>query len=264
MLKARIEELENTPDRLLSVVTARATADDLPGATKAQDALKAKFPQAPENQKAQQHVAVLKAKLDRAQEQARQLEAQGFKALPVQPSLDAGPVKLSVGVPTLQRQFVFDRYDDRYHYHDADRDHRFVVVTATATAGKGQHDPDLPGVALYRVDGKALRKVDAFALRFTRWESYATYLGNYGDSRNDFAKASAIPFVYGVQVDDETATKRPLYVVATKRGCMTRLYARFDNPPVSYNAACPELAASLALSDLAGEKTRLQVVRRLD
>jgi hypothetical protein len=263
-LKARVEDLSNTPTVLFANVAASAEAGNIEEAEKALNALKVKFPEAPEVKKAHELVDFLHAKIDKQREETRRLEAMGFKALKTTPLVDAGGVKVSVGTPSFSKQFVFDRYDTSYRYRDADRDHKYVVIGLSATAAKGVSDPNLPGFALYWADGKELRRVSEFDLQFVRWEDYATYLGNYHDSRNDFAKNATIPFTMGAHVTDRELAKRPLYVVATTMGCQSRSYERFRNPPVYYFGACMDLAEKLPLDSFVKENSKLTLVRRID
>jgi hypothetical protein len=55
-----------------------------------------------------------------------------------------------------------------------------------------------------------------------------------------------------------------LYVVATKKGCLSRRYERFKNPPDFYLGACTDLEATLSLESLSAERGSLTVVRRID
>lgn len=263
-LRARVEELSNTPTMLLAKVSAPVAEGKLNDAEAALLQLTDKFPQAQESIEAKKIVDALRIKLDKQQEEARRLEALGFKALKIAASLDTGDVKASVGVPNISKQFTFDRYDESYHYRDADRDHKFVVLGLSATAAKGMNNPQLPGFALYWADGKQLRKIDQFDLQFVRWEDYATYLGNYHDSHNDFAKSPTIPFTIGVHGAVEDLAKRPLYVVATTKGCLERNFERFRNPPVYYSGVCTDLKSELTIESFASERGNLVVVRRID
>lgn len=263
-LKARVEDLSNTPTVLFANVAAPAEAGKIVEAGEALNALKVKFPQAPEVKKAQELVDLLQAKIDKQREETHRLEAMGFKALKTSPLVDTGRVKVSVGNPNFSKQFVFDRYDTSYHYRDADRDHKYVVISLSATAAKSIIDPDLPGFALYWADGKELRRIAEFDLQFIRWEDYATYLGNYHDSRNDFAKNATIPFTMGAHVTDKELAKRPLYVVATTKGCQSRSYERFRSPPVYYLGTCMDLAETLRLDSFGKEDGKLTLVRRID
>lgn len=263
-LKARVEDLSNTPTALFANVATRAEAGRIEEAEKALDALKVKFPKAPEVKKAQELVDVLHVQMEKQREEARRLESMGFKALKSTPLVNAGGVKVKVGSPSFSKQFVFDRHDSLYHYLEADRDNRFVVIGLSATAAKGINDPDLPGFALYWADGKELRRVSKFDLRFVRWKNYGTYLGNHSDSGNDFAKNATIPFTIGAQVPESELAKRPLYIVATTTGCQSRSYDRFRNPPVSYSGACIDLAETLRIESFTKEDHKLTLVRRID
>ena len=263
-LRARVEELSITPAMLLAKVAAPVAEGKLIEADAALLRITEKFPQVQESKDAKKIVDALRVKLDKQQEEVRRVDELEFKALKITPLLDTGGVKLSVGVPNSTKQFTFDRYDGSYHYRDADRDHKHVVIGLSATAAKGVNDPDLPGFALYWADGKQLRKIDEFDLKFVRWEDYATYLGNYSDSRNDFAKNPTIPFTVGAHGSDEDLSRRPLYVVATTKGCKSRSFERFRNPPVFYVGACADLEGALSIESFASDRGKLAIVRRID
>ena len=188
----------------------------------------------------------------------------GFKALTVGLTVKGSSVTAKYGDLSFNARFVMDRYDNSYHYRDADRDTKYAIISMTATAGKGVSNPDMPGAALYWADGTTLKKLGEFTIEFTRWESFATYLGNYSDSRNDFAKVQTIPFTLGVQIGDEEVKKRPLYIVATKDGCISRGYERFKNPPDFYRGACSPLKSTLTAQDFTDPASGLTVVLRRD
>ena len=86
-----------------------------------------------------------------------------------------------------------------------------------------------------------------FRTEFNRWEDYATYLGNYHDSHNDFAKVNSVKFKLGLQVSDEKLNK-PYAIVLMKENVLARHYERFDNPPVSYVGSA-DYPSTLSLSD---------------
>lgn len=262
-LKRQVEELLTTPTVLLARVTEPVEARNLQAAEQALEALTRKFPQSQETKAALQRVDALRAKLARQEEENRRLAALGFKALKVSSQVELGEVKVRIGTPRFNRQFVFDRYDSSYRYRDADRDHKYVLASLSATAAKGVSDPKLPGVALYWADGKVLRKVTDFDMEFARWEDYGTYLGNYHDSGNDFAKTATISFELGAQGSDADLARRPLYLVATKHGCQSQGADRFRNPPVYYYGSCSDLAPTVQL-DAFAEDGSLAVVNRID
>ena len=78
-------------------------------------------------------VTELRTRLEKQQEQARQLEALGFKALKPSAVTDTGAVKVTMSTPTIGKQFVFDRYGSNYRYRPADRDTRYVVASLSLT-----------------------------------------------------------------------------------------------------------------------------------
>lgn len=264
VLKAQVEDLLNTPSLLFSNVVTATQAGNLNESEEALSVFRLKFPEDPEITKAQGMVDSLRVKLDKQREDALRLEAMGFKVLKTSKSVDLGKVKVSVGAPKFSKQFVFDRYESSYHYEDANRDYKYLVLGLSATAAKGVSDPDLPGFALYWAEGKELRRISEFSLRFARWESYATYLGNYSDSRNDFAKNATVSFMMGAHGADEELAKRPLYVVGTTTGCNSRRSARFRRPPVFYTGSCEDLKQTITLDAFSKEGGKLTLVHRID
>jgi hypothetical protein len=92
--------------------------------------------------------------------------------------------------------------------------------------------------------------------RFHRWQSYGTYLGNDPDAKNDFAKRDTIKFTSGIQVKTAAIDGKAVVVIATQRGCLTRLYKRFDQPPIRYAGDCGpvprSIAGQLALGEVVG------------
>ena len=263
-LKAEVQELSRTPTVILADVTNALSNKDPEKANKEQAELEKRFPKATETADGKKQIAAYRDGIAKAAAEEQRLATLGFKALPVGPTVKGPAVTAKYGDLSFNARFVMDRYDNSYHYRNADRDTKYAVISMTVTAGKGVSNPEMPGAALYWADGAKLKKLGEFAIEFTRWESYATYLGNYSDSRNDFAKVQTIPFTLGVQIDDEDAKKRPLYVVATKDGCINRGYERFKNPPDFYRGACLPLKSTLTASDFTDSTSDLTVVLRRD
>jgi len=264
VLRKEIQELSQTPSVLLAGVNEAVGKRDLSGARDVLEVLRKKYPSTVESATAGKAVESLAADIERERREAERLAAQGFKALAVGATVDAGPVKVTIGTPSVARTFVFDRYDDTYHYREADRGNQYVRVSMSATAAKGENDPDLPGVALYRAVGDRLYRVSQFSVEFSRWQDYGTYLGNYSDYRNDFAKTATIQFSLGAEVPDEVLKQKPLYLVASRKGCYSRSESRFRNPPVYYSGACQDLQSTLSINDFAGDEAKVTVVRRMN
>lgn len=263
-LQNRVSDLEMTAPVIFGFVSEAVSSENISEAERNLNTLLSKFPDAQETVRAKQIVADLKGKIERQRQEAQRLASLGFKALKTPGSIDNGSVNLVVGAPSVNRNFVFDRYDDRYHYYEPDREHKHIVAKADITAATGVNNPKLPGIALYWADGENLRKLGDFEFRFYRWESYATYLGNYSDSRNDFAKTAKIPFSIGIEVSDENIKNRPLYIVATSEGCLDRDYNRFSNPPVRYFGVCSDLKQTLTLEDFSEQSPKVVLLRRMD
>lgn len=263
-LKRQVQELSRSPSVILANLTSALSSKDLQKANLAQAELEKRFPGATETIDGKKQIAIYRDGLAKAAAEEQRLAMLGFKALPVSLTVKGPSVTTKYGDLSFNTRFVMDRYDGRYHYLDADRDTKYAIVSMTVTAGKGVSNPELPGAAIYWADGATLKRLGEFAIEFTRWESYATYLGNYSDSRNDFAKVQTIPFTLGVQISDEEVKKRPLYVVATKDGCIGRGYARFNNPPDFYRGVCLPLKSTLTTKDFTDPASGLTVVLRRD
>src|SRR5690606_18067036 len=129
-------------------------------------------------------------------------------------------------------RFIFDRYDDTYHYSDTERGDKYI--TANITVSSETKDPLLHGFGLYYMDAdSALNLIDMFKYRFFRWEDYGSYLGNYSDNKNDFAYSESIKFAIGVSISDTLLNKK-LLVLTREKPFYSRTEARFNTPPVSY------------------------------
>ena len=263
-LRTEVQELSRSPTVILADVTNALSNKDLAKADKAQAELEKRFPKATEAADGKKQIAAYRDGLAKAAAEEQRLASLGFKALSVGLTVKGPAVTAKYGDLSFNARFVTDRYDNSYHYRDADRDTKYAVISMTVTAGKGVSNPEMPGAALYWADGATLKKLGDFVIEFTRWESYATYLGNYSDSRNDFAKVQTIPFTLGVQIDNEDVKKRPLYVVATTEGCISRGYERFKNPHDFYRGACSPLRSTLTIKDFTDSASGLTVVLRRD
>ena len=141
---------------------------------------------------------------------------------------------------SIGKNYIHDSYEDRYFYNDADRGCKYISVLMTVKSD--DHDPDIPQLAVYTINGDKMNFEGSFRTEFNRWEDYSTYLGNYHDSHNDFAKVNTVRFKLGLQVSDEKLAK-PYAIVLMKKNVLTRLYEQFRNPPVYYsgNADYPSI-----------------------
>lgn len=214
----------------------------------------------PESQEAKQTPAIIQ-KIDKLVEKQQKEEerkkALGFKGLKVLTSETIGYNKVSFSSISVGNTFVFDSYDDRYHYRKADRGNTYVTAVMSVTSSS--NDPDLPTLAVYSIDGDKMNRKAIMEVQFARWESYGTYLGNYSDYGNDFAKTSTIKFKLGVEVSSEVIQK-PYAIVLMKKNELHRHYDRFGNPPVSYYGST-SYPYSLSLDDFNGADSKYVIVK---
>jgi hypothetical protein len=137
---------------------------------------------------------------------------------------------------SLSDQFIFDRYEDQWHYFDAERGTKIVAISTSITSKI--KDPALPPIAAYTLESNGfLKLVGVLDYRFYRWQNYGTYLGNYADYDNDFAHVATIPFGAFKQIDDSDLQK-PIYIVGQKAGCFERNEDRLQEPAVQYLGGC--------------------------
>lgn len=149
-----------------------------------------------------------------------------------------GSMRISQG-----RKWRFDRHGRRWFEQEADKDAVFLWLDHTVTSN--DNNPVLPGFLVYAATKDTLKLLGQMETRFQRWEDYGTYLGNYHDSNNDFAKRSTIKFTSGLQLKKEQIKGKALVVMATNKGCLERKYERFANPPISYTGHCGPVPSSI-------------------
>ncbi len=126
----------------------------------------------------------------------------------------------------------FDNYGSRYRYLEADKDCQVVTFDFTATSK--DKNPMLPPLYVAQTDDNGnITAISVMDIMFKKWEDYATFLGNYHDSKNDFAKSDSVQFVAFAQV---YRNKGPYIVFTDETGCYARKEDRWKNPPVEYVA----------------------------
>lgn len=252
-LKDKNYELTNTPEQRLVNISALVEKEDDLAAEQALGTFKEKFPQSVEFKKAEKLVVKLRAKKKLAAEQAERKKRLGFKVVKEQKFFKTTGVKVVVKKPHIDRRWVFDSYDDYYHYRDAERGYRHVLASLSITADKGVNNPRLPGMGVYKISGDKLYLISSMDYKFIRWKDYGSYLGNYADYSNDFAHTATVRFKVGTSIKEE-ALKKPLFIIAENRGCVDRSEDRLANPPVSYNGYCTDLKDQLSLDDVTSKK----------
>ncbi|MDH6355967.1 hypothetical protein M2132_002318 [Dysgonomonas sp. PH5-45] len=205
------------------------------------------FPKSIESGEANNLKQIILDKQAKAKEEEDRIKALGFKALKEEPNIQVGYNKISVGAFSTATTFTYDAYDSRYFYNTADRGNKYVSARITITSTS--KDPLLPVFYAYSISGDKLVLIDSFNLRFARWEDYGSYLGNYHDNGNDFAKTSTIPFKIGIEVSEELL-QNPVVILVKNENCLKRKYNRFDDPSVSYSSDNCSSHKTLSIEDL--------------
>jgi len=266
-LKARVDELSrkvktlsDTPSVRLEAIRQLVVKGDTSGASTALSSLRSKYPNAQQTQTAEQLVHDLSVRLQAEQEEQARLQKLKFKALDITPNFTNNGITFRTVKTSTVGRWISDSYQYEYHYSDADRDTKYVVLRVDISSTNDK-DPKLFPVAVYRVVGDKLMQVASFSYAFRRWQDYGSYLGNYGDSGNSFAKSKTVKFTLAAQVSD-TYLKEPLLLVASDEQCVERINRNLA-PAVAYiGLSCTSLKPELSLSEAATKKYR--VIKRLN
>ena len=241
----QIELLSYPADQRLQKAKELLEAGELDKASSEVAQLKKLFPNSQEASAS----GVLITKIDEIKEAKRKeeerIKALGFKAITEQTTIkiDYNTVTLSgIGVGN---RFTFDAYGNEWYYREADRGSKYVSMQMSVTST--DHNPKLPELAIYSISGDKMKYKGTFDTRFARWKDYGSYLGNYHDYSNDFAKVSTVRFKLGLQVENETLAK-PYAIILKKENVLSSSYDRFNNPPVSYSGYA-NYPLTLSISD---------------
>jgi hypothetical protein len=186
-----IEELRNTPQVLLSNVQQYLLNNDLDGAKKELIALVEKFGRADESIKAQSLIDEFE-KQERAKKEAEERKkALGFKALKESTSVVIDDITLKFNTVNTGQRWIFDRYGREWRYIGAERGEIFVLSNVSILSEN--KDPKLPPISIYKISEGSLSLIGTMNYRFSKWEDYASYLGNDADYGNDFAHLHYLP-----------------------------------------------------------------------
>lgn len=214
----------------------------------------------PESKEAQTILSIstkIEGLIAKQKAEEERIKAMGFKGLKSTLSSIIEYNKVSFSNITVSNSFIFDSYGDEWRYRTADRGN--VYVTAVMTITSSSKDPDLPTLAVYSINGDKMNKEGIMDVRFAKWRDYGTYLGNYSDYGNDFAKTSTIRFKLGVEVPVEV-TQKPYAVVLKKYNGLSRNNNRYNTPPVSYSGSA-KYPYTLSLEDFNKEDSQYVIVK---
>lgn len=149
-------------------------------------------------------------------------------------AIDIGEIKMSFRKIEKTEKWVFDRRQIEWSVVEPDKDAFYVVVDHEVTSKES--NPTLPMLVVYFLDkeGNVVFEGD-MKTRFYKWGDYGSYIGNYADTGNDFAKRNTIRFSTGIEIKDNDGVDRAILIGLLRRPCLVRTYNRFDRPPVAYS-----------------------------
>lgn len=156
-----------------------------------------------------------------------------------------------------KKEFVFDRYDDRYYYQDADKGTFFVTFNFSVTSK--EKDPLLPSLYIGEVQGKNIVNITPFSVFFYKWSSHGCLLGLYHDSINDFAKKDTVRFVAAMQANDVGET---MVVFTDKKDMYERTEEKYSRPAIKYVPKHAELSSkSLSFEEFTKTCTLIKLLK---
>lgn len=186
------------------------------------------FPDAEESAAVPELRDKIAAEKEKQRLEAERIAALGFKALDKKTTVTVGYNTIKLSSFSTGTKFTFDAYDDSWYYRTADRDSKFVTMAMSVQSTS--KSPMLPQFAVYTINGSMMELAGTFDTRYARWSDFGAYLGNYSDTRNDFAKVSTVSFKLGAEVSDAVVAG-PYAIVMTNANVMSEQYDRFRNPP---------------------------------
>ena len=254
-LENRIKALSYPADQRLASINNLINQDKLDLAIAEINELVALFPKSRE---AEQE-STLKAKIETIRQnkikEEKRLKALGFKAISENTTVSINDIKAQFSGFKIATTFTYDSYDYSYYYNTADKGHKYLSASMNITSSSS--DPKLPQCAIYYVDGDVLTyRHDTFSTKFARWSDYGSYLGNYHDNNNDFAKVNTVKFKIGVHLSDSDL-QHPFVIVTKKECVLQRTHKKYSNPEISYEGSA-NFPSQLTLSDI--DKTGQYVV----
>ena len=264
--KAKIRELKRPPETIAQEARLAIEREDLVSARSlTSEAVKRGLPKeqarrldesiqaAIRDQKKREEQAEAERKADERR-RAREIAA-GWKIFKSRRRMTLGDLTIQVKSSKRARNWIVDRYSGRYHYKEAIKGQEHLIIDVTLTTKDSA--PDLPGISIYRRVGDQLVHQSRMGLEFYRWSDYGSYLGNYHDSRNDFAHRNSIPFTYGAQVPKDGAR----YYALVTGGCMALRHKRFKNPPYWYEDRC-QPPSTISIEEARRLKDRVLLARK--
>lgn len=257
LLTTTIEALSYPASQRLATIQSLIKEERYVAAESELRELVALFPKSDEAKKKDALTEIINKGKEAKEAKEKRQKALGFKALKASSSVKIDYNMIEFSGFNVGNKFSFDANDSGSYSFTADRGNKYI--TASMRVASESKDPLLPQLAVYSISGGSMTHVKTFVTRFARWQSYGTFLGNYHDNGNDFAKTSSVNFKVGAEVPEEI-TKKPYALVLKKENGLSRQTDRFKEPPVSYTGAI-SYPAFLSLDDFTSPSSQYVVVR---
>lgn len=255
-----VEELQNTPQVRLSNGQKYFLAADFANAKNELKLLIEKFSDSNEAKKAKSLLVEIEKREQEIKEVAERKKTLGFKILKEIKLITVGEIKMNFGNIETGQKWIFDRYGDEWRYRSAERGEKFVL--AKLSISSDNKNPVLPPIGIYIMKGGELVLNGTMGYEFSRWDDYASYLGNNHDFKNDFAHSKSIPFSLGLSVSNDNLNDYPVFIIVKKENCFYRDTNRFNNPPVAYSPSGCYLKPNLTLDDFENEYVVVKIFNK--
>jgi len=129
-----VKELQNTSTERLARARSLQSENNISEAEKEYKDLIEKYPDSEESKTAKEILAGIEKQREeeRIAKEKEQAEAErkkrlGFKALKIENPVSIDPLSIKINSVNIQKRWISDRYNSRYHYRDARRGHKFIV-----------------------------------------------------------------------------------------------------------------------------------------
>ena len=124
-----IDELRETKEQRLAEANKLYEEKKYKEANEKYEILVNRYPGTEISKKAENYLIAIQLILKKQVEEQERLKTLGFKALKETNRVKIGDVTINFNNISFAKNFVFDRYDDTYHYSKAERENKFVIAS---------------------------------------------------------------------------------------------------------------------------------------
>lgn len=254
------EDLKNTPDLRL------AKAKTLQSEGKYQDAkselteLMNVFPGTAEAETAKIMFDQITKDEEKLKAEEERLKNMTFSEIKSSMKINYDQLTLNFVSVATNSTWTFDNYGSSYRYYSAERG--FIYLVAKVNITSKENYPDLPPIIAYQLVSGKLEKIGTLSYKFARWKDYGSYLGNYADYGNDFAQTPTVYFSCGLNLSEDVAYKKPIFVVVQNKGCFTRKTEDFETPSVKYVEGSCTSKSTLSIEDFKSDYQLVTIINK--